>query len=329
MAPLLPLTPAQASGCLAAAFPEAEVAAVTPLTSGHQNSNYRVSFRQDAPEVVLRVHARGPGVARVERAAMDLGRVAAPVPALFSREVRSTFEGRPVSAQQLLPGETLEAWLARDPPAADSARVGARLGRMLADLGRVALPRAGFFAIEEGGGLQIEDAPAPGGVHPYVAFALARLAKPAIRALMPAGELAALTDFLARAEAYLPDFAAPAVLGHGDFKPANLLVDDRPDGPVVSGLIDWEYAWAAPRLSDLATMMRWDDELPPGLVAAMLTEYQAGAGPLPPDWRRRLALADLIAQVDFLDRGAGRPAVVADARDRIARTLASWDGWPA
>lgn len=334
MHPLLELTLEEATPWLAEHLPGPRPAALEPLESGHQNSNFRL--RREGGDVVLRVHARGPRVAGVEWAAMELGRAAAPVPRLLARDPAGLRE-RPTSVQTFAPGRTLEQWLDAGPTPAAAAAVGRQLGEILAGLDGVRLPHAGFFGLAaDGESLEVHPAERPAGLHPYVAFALERLARPAVRARLEPGEPEAITRFLGENDRYLPDFDAPAVLGHGDFKPVNLLVDEPPGGPegapaaepVVTALLDWEYAWAAPPRSDLATILRWEEELPEPLVDAMLAAFRAGGGALPDGWRRATLLADLTAQVDFLDRGAARPKVLADARDRIAVTLRRWADLP-
>jgi Ser/Thr protein kinase RdoA (MazF antagonist) len=325
MHPLLDLPLEEAREWLAPHAPGATD--LEPLTSGHQNSNYRVRRPDPAEDLLLRLHARGPEVARIEWASMELGRAAAPVPDLLARDPEG-LRSRPTSLQTFLPGRTLEQWLDASPTPEAAGEVGRQLGELLAGLDAIRLPQAGFFTLA-GDSLKVNPSERPGGLHPFVAFALERLARPAVRAHLDPGEPEAITRFLGENDRYLPDFDAPAVLGHGDFKPVNLLVDDDPEGPVVTGLLDWEYAWAAPPRSDLATMLRWEDELPEPLVDGLLAAYRAGGGELPDGWRRATLLADLTAQVDFLDRGEERPRVIADARDRIASTMARWDDLPA
>lgn len=325
MHPLLEIALEEATEWLAPHAPGAT--ALAPLTSGHQNSNFRLRRPDPAPDLLLRVHARGPEVARIEWAAMELGRAAAPVPALLAKDEEG-LRGRPTSLQEFLPGITLEAWLDASPSPEAAARVGEQLGQVLAGLDRIGLPHAGSFRLA-GETLAVRDPETPGGLHPLAAFVLERLARPEIQARLDPGEPEAITRFLGENDHYLPEFTAPAVLGHGDFKPVNLLVEDAPEGPRVTGLLDWEYAWAAPPRSDLATILRYEEELPEPLVDGLLAAFRAGGGELPDGWRRATLLMDLGAHVDFLDRGADRPKVIADARERIGAIMGRWEGLPA
>ena len=53
---------------------------------------------------------------------------------------------------------------------------------------------------------------------------------------------------------------ASSGLIHGDYKPSNLLVN--PHTHTVSGVLDWEFAFAGPPLYDLATLLRDSESYP-------------------------------------------------------------------
>ena len=57
------------------------------------------------------------------------------------------------------------------------------------------------------------------------------------------------------------------------------------------------------------------------LADAVAGGYRAAGGRLPPDWRRRAAIADLGAWAELLSRQHASRALIADARATITRTL--------
>jgi len=69
------------------------------------------------------------------------------------------------------------------------------------------------------------------------------------------------------------------VLCHCDFKTSNLHV--TPDGALV--VLDWEFAWAGPRLLDIGQLLRWNP--PEAFVRAFADAYRAGGGVLIDGWR--------------------------------------------
>ena len=68
------------------------------------------------------------------------------------------------------------------------------------------------------------------------------------------------------AEPRLRAIQGPPVLVHGDFKPANVLVDETG----LTAVLDWEFAHAGTRLADVGQMLRFPESLPPGFVETFL-----------------------------------------------------------
>jgi Phosphotransferase enzyme family len=77
------------------------------------------------------------------------------------------------------------------------------------------------------------------------------------------------------------------VLCHCDFKVSNLRV--TPAGELV--VLDWEFAWAGPRLLDIGQLLRWHP--PESFVRAFADSYRAGGGVLVDGWRRIAAAIDV------------------------------------
>jgi phosphotransferase family enzyme len=77
------------------------------------------------------------------------------------------------------------------------------------------------------------------------------------------------------------------VLCHCDFKLSNLHV--TPAGELV--VLDWDFAWAGPRLLDIGLLLRWQP--PESFVHAFADGYRAGGGVLIEGWRRIAEAIDL------------------------------------
>jgi Phosphotransferase enzyme family len=80
---------------------------------------------------------------------------------------------------------------------------------------------------------------------------------------------------------------AEVVLCHGDFQPKNLIFDLS--GHLVA-VIDWELAVFAPKLADLAHLLRYS---PSEAIDASLAEGYAGIGDLADDWTTAARSYDL------------------------------------
>ena len=90
----------------------------------------------------------------------------------------------------------------------------------------------------------------------------------------------------------------------------------------VSGVLDWEFAFAGGPSFDLANLLRPPAGARPGFAASVQAGYLAGGGKLEDCWQRRAAIADLYSWVDFLARPSSSDAVLRDAAAMIARIVA-------
>ena len=59
-------------------------------------------------------------------------------------------------------------------------------------------------------------------------------------------------------------------LVHGDFDPANILVDKINDSWVVTGILDWEFAFSGSCLWDVANMLRYAHRMPPEFQSSFI-----------------------------------------------------------
>ncbi len=252
------------------------------LTGGFANVNVRVGRDR-----VLRI--KDPSTVDKERT-------------LLSRPWRAFRTPRVLDAgEDFLLLEWLE--LSPLPPTA-----GAAVGRALAEIHATSYPDCGFLA----GDLTIAgqpfppDGPGPAG---YVRAMLDE-AEPFIDAALAARVRAHLDVVADEAKASFDG----AVLTQGDFKVANLHA--APDGALV--ILDWEFAWAGPRLFDVGQLLRWHPPEP--FVRAFADAYRAGGGRLVDGWRR---FAGTIDVGNMLAVWAHNPIMrtTDDIPRRIAETL--------
>lgn len=164
-------------------------------------------------------------------------------------------------------------------PLVDTPAAGAAVGRALAEIHAIRYPEMGLLA----GDLSIA-APIPDdeGIGGYVR-AMLREAEPFVDPALPPrirAHLVAVED-AARAAMDGP------VLVHCDFKVGNLHL--LPSGELV--VLDWEFAWAGPRLFDVGQLLRWQPPEP--FVRAFADAYVAAGGVLADGWRRIAAAIDV------------------------------------
>ncbi|WP_437720172.1 phosphotransferase family protein [Sorangium sp. So ce861] len=258
---------------------------VEVLAGGQANVNVRLGADR-----VLRVYRRDPGAASKEASLLARGWRSFRVPAVLS-------EGD----DYLLLEHVAHG------PLQDTAACGAAAGRALAEIHGVGFDSAGFLGPDLAVAAPFADC--VGALRSYVASVLDRLAE-ALR-----GELGErVSAFLDARAGALRERASAPVLLHGDFKASNL--HWLPSGELL--VLDWEFAYAGPRLMDIGQLLRWG----PGaeFVAAFAGAYRAQA-PLADDFERWAAAFDLFNLVGLLDGVEPSSRRAVEIRGRILQTI--------
>jgi len=101
----------------------------------------------------------------------------------------------------------------------------------------------------------------------------------------------------------LDEPAARTCLVHSDFNPKNLLVE--PGTLAVTALLDWEFAHAGNRFSDLGNLLRFEDS--PAFVGSVLDAYTSFVPDAPADLVPRARAADLWALIELAARAGENP----------------------
>jgi aminoglycoside phosphotransferase (APT) family kinase protein len=158
-------------------------------------------------------------------------------------------------------------------PLDDAPAVGAAVGRALAEIHATRYAGSGFLAADLS--LAQPFARDGDGGADYVRAMLAEAAP-----FLDAALVARVHAFVAVLEAEAAAAYDGGVLSHGDFKVSNLHL--LPDGALV--VLDWDFAWAGPRLFDVGQILRWCPPAP--FVDAFAAGYRDGGGVLVDGWRR-------------------------------------------
>ncbi len=290
----------------------ATVTAVTPLSSGLANTNYRVDLAGATP-VVLRLYTRSPEVVATEVALLHLVRERVPVAEVLFADERGS---RPYAITTWLDGTLMQQALANADEMAQRA-IGRAAGETLVRIQSYRFDQPGFFAAD--------GSMAPSGTLPpfrgHIAACLLRDGGAAN--LGPA-----LTQRVLRFvddHANLLPIEEPAVLVHGDYKASNLLLTGEADAWQVSGVLDWEFAFAGPPLFDLTMLLRYSDTMP-ALESGVIEGYRGAGGVLPGDWKQRVRLLDLVNLCSFLTGSSRSEERLRDVRALIEQTLERWAG---
>ena len=293
-----------------AAIELGELGWLTPLTGGWSGETF---LAQAAGErTVVRIYARpshrGPEAHDVDAALLRLVRGLVPVPEVLEvRRADPAAELPALLVTAFLPGMRADELLSGLDPAG-RARLGERLGDLLADLGGMPMLTAGPFV---DGDLRIGrfDGPGGDGLPEFVAAHEPMLAHLSVQ------ELEGLREVAVDAQALL-DTVGRHCLVHGDLNPKNLLVD--PASLEVTGLLDWEFAHAGHPFTDLGNLLRFDRDA--AFTEAVLATYGARRKVSADDSLALARAADLWALVELATRRHENP--VAERADRLLRAIA-------
>ncbi len=196
-------------------------------------------------------------------------------------------------------------------PLLASEEHGAAVGRALAEIHSIAYPETGILAAD----LSLERR------FPEEGFSIAGYGRAqlieAAPLLGPAVSARVLAYLEANNAATHAALGAP-VLSHCDFKASNL--HWTASGELL--VLDWEFAWAGPRLLDVGQLLRWSP--PERFVRAFADSYRGAGGVLVDGWQRRAEAIDLGNLLGLIARGPGAKRF-ADLRRRIEQTLQAWE----
>ncbi len=285
-----------------------DLTALTPLDGGWSGETFVAEVAGERS--VVRIYAgashRGENAHDVDAALLRLVRGLVPVPEVL--EVRRADPATDLPAllvTSFLPGVRADLLL----PELDDralALLGARLGRILADLAGMPMLRAGPFLDGE---LTIGSFGDIDGLPAFVAGHEAALSH------WSPVDMDGLRDVAVDAQALL-DTVGRFCLVHSDVNPKNLMVD--PDTLEVTGLLDWEFAHAGHPYTDLGNLLRFDRQ--PAFVEAVLDAYVARHGGAPGEALDLARAADLWALVDLASRHGQNP--VADRAHDLLLAIA-------
>jgi aminoglycoside phosphotransferase (APT) family kinase protein len=280
-------------------MPGMDLAAMTPLAGGWSGETFlaEAAGERSVVRIYARPSLRGDRAHEVDAALLRLVRGLVPVPEVLEvRRADPAADHPALLVTSFLPGVRADVLL----PELDDARLatlGARLGRILADLAGMPMLKAGPFV---DGDLRIGSFAMNGqsidGLPEFVA-----LHQDAFLHWSQA-EFERLGEVVTDAQALL-DTVGRICLVHSDVNPKNLMVD--PDTLEVTGLLDWEFAHAGHPYTDLGNLLRFDRQ--PAFVDAVLETYTARHGGTRAEALDLARAADLWALVDLAARRGQNP----------------------
>jgi hypothetical protein len=125
---------------------------------------------------------------------------------------------------------------------------------------------------------------------------------------------------------FLENIDVDPALVHSDYNGLNILVSEDKDHCEVTGIIDWEFAFAGSVYVDIGNMIRYEN-IPcfAEFERAFIEGIHSGGIILQHDWKKIAKLVDLIALCDLLNNRYGGVNRVNDIKQLITQTIEYWD----
>lgn len=100
---------------------------------------------------------------------------------------------------------------------------------------------------------------------------------------------------------YLPNLNEKSLV-HGDFDPANILVNKIGNEWDITGILDWEFSFSGSSLWDISNMLRYSHKMPPIFGSSFLQGLKENGFVLNDNWHKSQSLLNLFSLLDCLVR---------------------------
>lgn len=313
----LELTKVQAQQLLAPIEVAAAIDELTVLTSGFSNTNYKVTFADNAHKpLVIRLieHADKERMAKeikINDFVKDL-----PQPKFIYHQSEDSAIDLPYIVMEFIEGTRLDALELPLTPEQIN-KLGQSLGASLATIHKIKFAEAGFL-----NGMLIVDKPIKMTGRSLNVFANQVLVEQGRQEMLGKSLSRRLMAFIEEEGELLNSYKNLPCLCHSDFGSSNILIDTNT--MAVSAVLDFEFAFAGTPYVDFGNLLRPPFGLEPGLREALAAGYKKAGGQLPDNWYHLSLLTDLFAWLEFLSRDEVPEPVLDSVRIVVSETITNW-----
>ncbi len=265
------------------------------LDGGYRNANILLVTDAGDRYVLRRYLQRNTCAVEAALAGRLAGIV--PVAEVIAADPDGTAAGEPVMLSRFVSGDPVSTVLGSP----GAGELGRATGAVLAAIGTVTFPLAGFFGGPDLIPRGSEDS------SDLAAFVDRCLRTGNADSVFTPAEQEALRQHASQAAALLRAVDGSRQLVHSDFNPKNLLAASQHGTWTITAVLDWEFAFSGSPLCDIGNMLRFRDELPEAFADGLITGYRDAGGVLPGNWRELSQALDLFALADFLTRPVSNP----------------------
>lgn len=245
-------------------YPDKRLISHELIAGGCANLNIKMLLEDEKHPLILRVYLRDKESAYREQKLAALLKQTVPVPLTY---YIGELEDYPFAITEFMPGMSLRDLLLSDAPH-DLSAIMHELGTILSKIAAHEFSRSGFFDQELD-------------VIPYessdvIKFAQDCLGHKTVLAVLRHEMISKISDVLEQYGHLFPDENEKHLV-HGDFDPANILMEKVNGTWSVTGILDWEFAFSGSVLWDAANMLRYAHKMPPEFESSFIEALKKAA----------------------------------------------------
>lgn len=272
------------------AYPERELLSHELIAGGCANLNYKIHIKNEDHPIILRVYLRDAKAAFIEQKLSALLNKTVPTPQTYHIGKVDDYH---FAITEFIYGITLRSLLLGE-ESYDINSIMSKVGEVLSKISKHEFSYSGFFD------KNLNIIPSQFSEN-YLAYAKECLKDEAVIATLKPSLISEISKIIYKYGHLFPDKDKKHLV-HGDFDPANILVNKVNGEWKVSGVLDWEFAFSGSIMYDIANMLRYAHEMPPVFQEAFISGVASGGITLPQNWRITAHLLNLVALLDCLKR---------------------------
>lgn len=294
-------------------LPEKKLASYEVISGGCANLNIKINLVNEQKPFILRIYVRDKAAAYREQKLAQLLKEAVPLPDIY---FIGDCEGYRYAITEYMSGMSLRDLLLNHPHESMQNVMG-EAGQILSAIQSHEFSTSGFFDAD----LKVSH---PTSRQSYITEARDCLTHPTVVTQFGKENIATIEAILTQYGLLFPG-EDQTHLVHGDYDPANILVNKIEGQWKITALLDWEFAHSGSTLCDVANMLRYAHHMPPIFEDAFLQGLRQGGVILPENWRVSVHLLNLLSLLQVLTRRPAeeRPNQCADIRELINHIILS------
>lgn len=273
---------------VALAYPGKKLIAQQIIAGGCANLNIKIQLEHILKPLILRIYLRDKDAAEREQGLAAILLPTVPVPRITQV---LNYDGYRFAIAEFISGISLRELLLSS-EIHNMGDIMYKVGSMLCKIAAHEFPIAGFFDKN----LKIVKNLAE---NDYLTFAKECLRSDTVLTQLGVTRVEEINNYLNQYENYFPT-EKDRQLVHADFDPANIMVDQINGVWEITGVLDWEFAFAGSVLCDVANMLRYTHQMPAIFEAEFLRGLNHGGIELPEHWKISVDLLNLISLLDCL-----------------------------